>query len=226
MNRSAPASVPAPTPEEEPRRIGAGPALAASLLLGAAAGVSAKVADESGIGWLSDLGTFGAIWVLAIVLIGRFAPTPVEAALRAALFFVALSIGYYAWATFVLGFPVGGLVQRWAVLSVTGVPVLAAAIWWAARQRGILPAIVIGLTAAIALFDGHILPFWYAITDGLPPEFPYRPIQAVVELATASVAVALLPRDWLTRLVAIGLALPAAWVLPELIGRVRGTLGV
>jgi hypothetical protein len=105
-------SIAAPAPQERPRRLGAGMALAGSLLLGAVAGVSARVADESGVGWLSDLGTFDAIWVLAIVLIGRFALTPAEAALRAGLFFVALGIGYYAWTTFVHGFPGGDFVQR------------------------------------------------------------------------------------------------------------------
>jgi hypothetical protein len=43
--------------------------------LGVLAGVAAKAADESGIGWTADLGTYPAAWVLAVALIGRYAPT-------------------------------------------------------------------------------------------------------------------------------------------------------
>lgn len=193
--------------------------LVAAGLLGTLAGAAAKLSDESAIGWLSDLGTFRAIWVLVIVGIGWSALTMAAAALRAALFFIGLSLAYYAVSSFVLGFPGGGLAQRWALLSITAVPLMAAAIWWAARHRGPLPAIVLALVAAIALFDGNVLPFWYAaIGEPLGPDFPYRPVQAAVEIATALVPVALVPRDWVTRAMALVFVLPASVVVPALIG--------
>lgn len=192
--------------------------LAAAGALGVVAGIAAKLADESGIGWLSDLGTFGAIWVLVIIAIAWIAPTLVAAAVRSALFFIGLSVAYYAVSSFVLGFPETGLVVRWAALAVTAVPIMAAAIWWAARRRGLLPAVVAAMVAAIALFDGNVLPFWYAATgEPLPPEFPYRPVQAAVEIGTALVAVLLIPREWLTRAVALVLIVPASFLVPELI---------
>ncbi|MCV0402845.1 MAG: DUF6518 family protein [Chloroflexi bacterium] len=192
--------------------------LAAAGALGIVAGVAAKLADESGIGWLSDLGTFGAIWVLVIIVIAWTAPTLVAATGRAALFFIGLSMAYYAVSSFVLGFPDTGLVVRWAGLAVTAVPIMAAATWWAAGRRGLLPAIVAALVAAVALFDGNVLPFWYAATgDPLPPEFPYRPVQAAVEIGTALVAVLLIPRERLTRAVALALVVPASFLVPELV---------
>ena len=201
--------------------------LIATAVLGGLAGVAAKLADESGIGWLSDLGTFLAFWVLVIVAIGWTAPTARAAALRAALFFIGLSVAYYAFSTFVLEFPGGALVQRWGVLAVTAVPITASATWWAARHRGPLPAVVLALVAAIALFDGNVLPFWYAVIgDPLPPDFPYRPVQAAVEIGTAFVAAGLLPRDWATRAMALVLVIPASWLVPELISVAMRLVGV
>lgn len=199
--------------------LGGSTALAFAAVAGLAGGVSAKMADESGIGWLSDLGTFGAIWVLVLVVIGWRATTMPAAAGRAAVFFVTLTIGYYAYSTFVLGFPGGRLVQFWAVVSVTAVPVLAAGMWWSSRHRGPLPAAVLAAVGAIALVDGNTLPFWYAMAgDSMPPGFPYRPIQAAIEIGTALVAVTFAPRDWPTRAMAVALVLPLAWLASELIG--------
>ncbi len=153
-----------------------------------------------------------------MVVIGWTAPTLTAAALRAGLFFVGLSLAYYAFSTFVLGYPGGALVQRWAILAVTAVPLVAAATWWASRHRGPLPAVVLGLVAAIALIDGNVLPFWYAVIgDPLPAEFPYRPIQAVVEIGTASVIAGLVPRNWATRAMALVVVVPALWLVPELV---------
>ncbi len=198
--------------------LGPVPALIAAAVLGGLAGVAAKLTDESGIGWLSDLGTFLAIWVLVIVVIGWKARTVGAAALRAAVFVVGLSLAYYAFSTFVLGFPGGALVQRWAILAVTAVPLMAAATWWASRRSGPLPAVVLGVIAAIAIADGNVLPFWYAVIgDPLPEEFPYRPIQAAVEIGTALVVAGLVPRDWATRAMALVLVFPALWLVPELI---------
>ena len=57
-----------------------GPAAALWLLpgvalLGVLAGVAAKAADESGLRWAADLGSYPAAWVLAVALLGRL-PRP------------------------------------------------------------------------------------------------------------------------------------------------------
>lgn len=190
------------------------------LATGVAAGVLAKVADESGVGWLSDLGTFFAFWVLVLILIAWRADSVPSAALRGVIFFVGLTVGYYAFSVLVLGFPGGQLARRWAALAFTAVPLLAAAVRWASRERGLLAAGVVAGVAALALFDGHAVALLRDLTgSGLPPEIVRRPVQAVVEVGTALLAVALVARDSRTRVLAITLLFPAIWVMPEIMER-------
>ncbi|MCW2531580.1 MAG: hypothetical protein JWP62_1150 [Blastococcus sp.] len=63
----------------------------ALALLGALAGISAKAADESGWRWAADLGSYPAARVLAVALLGRFAPTWRAAALVTAVPATALA---------------------------------------------------------------------------------------------------------------------------------------
>jgi hypothetical protein len=74
-----------------------GPAAAPWLLpgvalLGLLAGVAAKAADESGLRWAADLGSYPAAWVLAVALLGRAAWSVPAAAARSAVFFAAMSV--------------------------------------------------------------------------------------------------------------------------------------
>ncbi len=72
--------------------------------LGLVAGALAEAADESGLGWAADLGSFPAAWVLAVALLGRAAATVRAAAARSAVSFATMSVAYHAWAALVLGF--------------------------------------------------------------------------------------------------------------------------
>lgn len=190
------------------------------LATGLVAGVLAKVADESGVGWLSDLGTFFAFWVLVLVLIAWRADSVLSAALRGVLFFLGLTVGYYAFSVLILGFPGGQLARRWATLAITAVPLLAAGVRWASRESGWVAAGVVAVVAALAMFDGHTVALMRDLTgSGMPPGMVRRPVQAFVEVGTAVLAIALVARDWRTRALAITLLFPAIWVMPEIMDR-------
>jgi hypothetical protein len=185
----------------------------APALLGVLAGVAAKVADESGIGWAADLGSYPAAWVLAVALLGRFAPTRVAAVARSAAFFAAMSVAYYAWAAEVLDFGWNvRLLIAWLLLSVTAVPATALAVWWAARRSGVLPGALLGGAAAIVLAGGAV---WEQVQTwtGAQPSLVGHPVQAVVDVVIALVLVLGLPTHARTRLWAVALTLPITWAL-------------
>ena len=125
------------------------PSELALLVGGLASGVAAKVADESGVSWLADLGTYPAVWVLVLAVVATLAPTIPRAALGASAFFVGMSVGYYAWASFVLDVGWSAQAYLWLGVALTVVPVAAAAAQWATRRRGVLPgAVMAGISVA------------------------------------------------------------------------------
>jgi Family of unknown function (DUF6518) len=177
------------------------PALPGCVALGLVAGALAKAADESGLRWAADLGSYPAAWVLAVALLGRAAPTVPAAAARAAAFFAAMSVAYYAWAALVLGFGWNRLLVAWLVLSVTAVPAVAAAAQWATRRPGPLPGALLGGAAGIVLAGGAV-----------PGDAGGHPVQAVADVVVAAALVAVLPRHGRTRLWAVVVLLPATWL--------------
>jgi hypothetical protein len=198
--------------------------IAGLALAGVAAGVAAKAADESTIHWASDLGTYPAVWILVIALIGRFAPTGGWAAARGVAFFVAMTLSYYAWSVFVLGFGIDRWLSIWAVLAVTAVPLLAVAVWWASRETGIHRAAVMAGMAGIALADGTVHRLWLMLLGDLPAGFPVRPFQALFNVLAALVIAGCLPVHRRARAWALGLtpvmAILAGMVIDEVLGRV------
>ncbi|MGY2003559.1 DUF6518 family protein [Blastococcus sp. SYSU DS1024] len=197
------------------------PRLAGLAVLGGVAGVAAKLGDESGWRWAADLGTYPAAWVLVVALIGRFAPGVASAAVRAAVFFAAMTAAYYGWAVVVLGFGYEPeLIAAWLLLSATAVAVFAAVCWWASRRPGPLPGALLALAAGTALANGAVRGFWLERTGS---DVVLHPVQAVVEVAVVLVVVLLLPRRRSTRLWALGLLLPMAWLAQELLDRLYGT---
>ena len=197
------------TPETADRRPMALPALAA---LGVLAGVLAKIADESSWRWAADLGSFPAAWVLTVTLLGRFAPSWRAAGLRAAVFFVAMSIAYYAWAAEVLDWGWNRqLLGSWLVLSVTAVPATGLAAWWASRRPGVLPGALLAVLAAIA-FGGGVVRQQIGIWTGSQPYLMAQPVQAAVDIVVALVLVLGLPQHWRTRLWAVALTVPVVWL--------------
>jgi hypothetical protein len=197
-------------PEPTGRRPVALPALVA---FGVLAGVLAKAADESGWGWAADLGSFPAAWVLTVALLGRFAPSGRAAVVRAAVFFAAMSIAYYAWAAEVLAFGWNReLLGAWLALSCTAVPATALAAWWASRRPGVLPGALLAVLAAIALGGGVVRQQW-GIWTGAQPYLTAQPVQAAVDLVVTLVLVAALPQHLRTRLWAVALTVPLVWLV-------------
>lgn len=190
--------------------------LAGVAALGAASGVLAKVADESGIGWLSDLGSYPGAWVVVVALFGFLAPTPMAAGLRSALFFVAMCLAYYGWSILALGFPFASELFFWLAIAVSAVPAIAASAWWATRHRGFRAGVVLAAIAGLALSSGRAHQFWlYA--NGLVPEHVLRPVQALLEISMALVIALVLPRYGVTRGWAAAALVPMVWIAPRLV---------
>jgi hypothetical protein len=170
-------------------------------LLGLLAGVAAKAADESGLRWAADLGSYPAAWVLAVALLGRAAPTLRAATTRSAVFFAAMSVAYYGWAALVLGFGWSRLLVAWLLLSATAVPAVAAAVQWGTRRPGPVPGALVAGAAGIVLAGGAVLGGAGA-----------HPVQAVADVVAAAALVVVLPRHGRTRLWALVLLVPATWL--------------
>ena len=162
--------------------------------LGVLGGIAAKAGDESGWEWAGDLGSYPAAWVLAVALIGRAAPTWRAAAARAAGFIAVMTVAYYAYAAWVLGFGWNRLLPVWLILSATAVAGAAVAAWWGTRRIGPLPGALMAGAAGIVLAG------------------PGAGVQLVVDVAVAVVLVLLLPRHGSTRACAVVLAVPMAWL--------------
>lgn len=183
-----------------------------------------KLADDSTLTWASDLGTYPAIWVLALALIARFSPDLAQAALRAVAFFVGLSLGYYAWSVFVLNFGIGRYLYLWGAVAVTAVPAVAVLLRWASWSRGVLAGLAMAVAAGIALSDGTVTQLWWGLTDQLADDFPYRPVQAAADVLVALAVVALLPRHGATRAWGLVLLLPAVVLATVALNAFYGTL--
>ncbi len=171
-----------------------------AAVAGVLAGITAKAADESGLSWAADLGSYPALWVLAVALVGRAAPTVRAAAARAAVFFAAMTLAYYAWAAVVLGFGWNRLLPAWLVLSATAVAGVAAAVREATGRPGLPVAVVAAAAAGIVLGGGAL---------GGPPG---HAVQAAADVVVAGLLVVLLPRDARTRTAALVLTAPLAWL--------------
>ena len=210
-----------PTPV---RRLPAWAALPGFAVLGVVAGVLAKAADESGIGWAADLGTYPAAWVLAVALVGRFAPTMLSAAVRAAAFFAAMTVAYYAWAAAVLGFGWSPQLVPWLLLSATAVSGAAVAAWWGTRRSGPLAGALMAAAAGIALAGGSLQRLYWTWTGDLPDSY-VEPVQAAVDLVVALLLTVVLPRHRATRLWALVLVLPLAGVANALLQRLYQFVG-
>lgn len=193
------------------------------VVLGGASGVVAKLGDESGIRWWSDLGTYPGLWAFIVVVIGRFARAMWVAAVGAMAFFVSMTIGYYAWSSLMMDIDGGRYVYVWMAAAITVVPVLAAAVRWASERRGVAPGLVFATGAGAVVADGTIRQLWLRYVEGtLPLEFPLHPVQAAVNVVCAVVIVTVLPRQRHTRLWAAILFIPMALVARWVIGRGSG----
>ena len=197
--------------------------LVVAAVLGVVAGVAAKAADESSWARAAQLGTEPAVWVLVVAVIASTAPSIPAAAVRAAAFFAAMTVAYYAWASLVLGFPGTWLLPAWLVLSVTAVALTAACVRWAVVRPGPLPGLLLAGVAGVALAGGSVLRLHHAWAGDLPWD-AVRPVQVAAELATAAVVALVLPLHRSTRLWAAALLLPAAWAAWQVVQLLYGVL--
>ncbi len=192
--------------------------------LGLLAGVLAKAGDESVRQWAADLGTYPAAWVLAVALIGWWAPTPRAAAVRSGTFFAAMAVAYYAWAALVLDFGWSPrLLIAWLGLSATAVPATGAVVHGATRRSGPLPGGLLGVPAGLVLGSGAAQEWWRAWVQA-GPALPDRPVQVIAELVTAATLVAVLPQDPRTGRWAAVLAVPAVLVAAPVLGLFRSVV--
>ncbi|MBA4169731.1 MAG: hypothetical protein H0X68_04910 [Chloroflexi bacterium] len=177
--------------------------------LGIVCGIAAKAADASEARWVNDLANSPTGSVFVLTLIGRFAFTPVDAALRSMAFFTATCLAYYGWSAYAFGFGGGPYFYLWVGLALTVVPILATGVRWACLRRGALPGLVMGTVAALTMADGAVWQLWMYYVEGLlSNDFPLHPVQAAVDLVVLFVIVGLLPRYGRTRLWASLAVLP------------------
>ncbi len=191
------------------------PGLLVGLAVGGAlAGIAARIADASGAPWAADLGSSPAVWVLAVGLLGRFAPTWASAALRSAVFFAAQAVAYYAWAQALgsAGSAPAGILLASLLLVPAIASAAAAAMWWAGRHPALLSGLVFGAAAALVLVGGQASR-QAAIWSGAQPYLLARPVQAGIDVLVALLIVVGLPRHGRTRLWALASVVPLAWLL-------------
>jgi hypothetical protein len=180
---------------------------------GLAVGVLAKLADLSTVTWLADIASFLGVWVLVVALASWSSRRPVRAASGSATFFVALTLGYYGWARLVLGYGASAAFLGWLFLSVTAVPALAALGCWTRGRGGFLAGVVAAGAAALVVLDGVLPQLVLAFRGLLPEGFPLRYVQAVVDVVSGGVVLALLATDRRARVTGLLSVVPAACVV-------------
>lgn len=160
-----------------------------------------------------------------MALLGRCAPTVGTAAGRSVAFFAAMTVAYYAWAAWVLGFGWSVLLPVRLVLSATAVAVFAAATWWASRNTGLLPGAVIALAAAVPPAGGEFTGLWTLVVESSPGFVPVHPVRGVVDAVVVLALLVVLPCSSRTRLWAVLLVVPATVVAGRLLDVLRTVTG-
>ena len=218
-----------PDPDAVPRSTWADPdsrwrnvaVLAGLALLAVISGIAAKEADESQFRWAANLGNYPAAWVLILALIGRLSQGFVQAALRSSVFFVSMCLAYYAWARYVMEFPVDRDFYLWTALAVSAVPVIATIVRWASFRQGVFAGLTLASVGALAVADGLAWQLWWAwVLNEAPDDFPLQPFQGLLSIAVALVVAGGLPRHTSTRRYALVLLLPVAVLMRSLVDRV------
>ncbi|MDO9352159.1 MAG: DUF6518 family protein [Solirubrobacteraceae bacterium] len=189
-----------PTPTGNASKMRAAAALLATAVAGAGVGALAKVVDAGPMG---NVGTDYGLWVLLVALIGAFGPNLLEAAARAAGFMGAAMAAYYAVQAAQFGYFSQNLFVAWFALSLTAVPVLAAASFLA-RRDGLAAALAAALPVGLLLLE--------AWSKRHHPEVASETI--VVDLVAAALLIAVLSRSGRLQFVRVlAFSVPAALVL-------------
>ncbi len=125
-----------------------------SALAGLALGALAKMADQSSLPGLGDVGTYVGAWIVVITAAAVTAPSRPMAALRAILVMVAMVAACYTATYLYFAVIPPRDIAVWGTAALTGVPAIAALVWparasgWSASAAVALP---VGLLAAEAL---------------------------------------------------------------------------
>lgn len=148
-----------------------------AALAGLALGALAKMADQSSVPGLGDIGTRMGVWIAVVTVTAVTAPTRRVASVRSALMMVSMVAAYYT-GTYLYFRVVTPLdIAVWGIVALTGVPALAALVWsarssgWSASASAALP---VGLLAAEAWtlrhyvsMGLHIGPFVFDVVAAL-----------------------------------------------------------
>ena len=94
-------------------------------------------------------------------------------------------------------------------MALVSAPAGAAAVSLSYQRRGWAAALVASLIGGAILADGPLRQYWNEITIGLPSNFPFHPVQAVVDVVLAAASVFLLTRDARSRVLAVAQMFPA-----------------
>ncbi|MBN2176222.1 MAG: hypothetical protein JW722_01020 [Demequinaceae bacterium] len=179
-----------------------------ALALGAATGILAKLADASGSYEAGIITSNVAVWVLGVSLWGARAVRMLDAVARSAAFSLTMNIGYYGWASWVLGDHWPEIASVWILIGLTAVPIIAAGVHLAVRSPAPWSGAVFALVGAIALTDEPVTRAWDWVF-GHARYLPQAPLSAAISVATWAVVVFVLPRHRPTRLWGLAFALPA-----------------
>jgi hypothetical protein len=187
------------------------------VLVGLLLGALAKVADQSPIPGLGDIGTHLGLWIVVLTVTSVSASSRLEAALRCTMLMLGMVAAYYVAAY--ISFHVAPTldIAVWGILALTAVPALAVLLWparaggWSAVLAVALP---VGLLVAETLMFRHVVAL--------------HPAPFVFDIVAAATLLWVLPRDGAQRLraglLAVPMALLGGWVLSVGFGLSAGLL--
>lgn len=208
-----------PVRDQRPSRSASAQGMVFSALLGLALGVLAKVADQSPVPGLGDVGTYLGAWVVVVTMIAVRAPSRVMAAMRAALALIGMVVAYYV--TAYLYFRVIPLldIAVWSIAALTAVPALAA-FMWPARATGWPAAVGVALPVGLLVAEAWSLRHYVGMGLHIAP--------FVFDVLAALLLLVLLPSSQAQRLRSGALAVPVAlvgvWLLTVAFGYAAGVL--
>lgn len=188
-----------------------------AVLVGLSLGALAKLADQSPVLGLGDVGTHLGLWIVVVTVTSVSACSRLEAALRCTVLMLGMVAAYYVAAY--LYFRVIPLldIAVWGIVALTAVPVLAVLLW-PARAGGWSAALAVALSVGLLLAEA--LMFRHVVS--------LHPAPFGFDIVAAATLFWVLPRDGAQRLRAGLLAVPVTllggWVLSVGFGLSAGLL--
>lgn len=155
---------------------------------GAILGAAAKLADESGIPGVGDLGSYFGLWIVIASLTAAWSPSRWMAALRVGALMFAMVLSYYTITLLRFGhFPTSYFIT-WAAAAVLVAP-LFAVLTWSARAQGWMPAIAAALPIGLLLAEAYSFRWVLSL----------HPAPFVFDIAAAALLLVVLAKGWSQR---------------------------